>query len=187
MADFFVHDRAWCESSSVGEGTRIWAFTHVMTGARIGSGCNIGEHCFIENEVLIGNDVTVKNGISVWDGVTVEDNVFLGPHMVFTNDLRPRSKAHDYEQVKTTVRKGATVGANATLVGGVTIGRYAMVGAGAVVTKDVPDHALVFGNAAKLRGWVCACGEKLLPAGGKAECACGKKYSIDGNKCEMTN
>ena len=119
--------------------------------------------------------------------MTVEDSVFLGPHMVFTNDLRPRSKAHDYEQVKTTVRKGATVGANATLVGGVAIGRYAMVGAGTVVTKDVPDHALVFGNPAKLRGWVCACGEKLLPDGDKAECVCGKKYSFDGNKCEMTN
>lgn len=155
-----------------------------MKGAKIGSGCNIGEHCFIENEVVIGDDVTVKNGISVWDGVTVEDNVFLGPHMVFTNDLRPRSKAHDYEQVKTIVRKGATVGANATLVGGVTIGRYAMVGAGAVVTKDVPDHALVYGNPAKFRGWVCTCGNKLDGDNGDLRCLCGREYVVRNGVCE---
>jgi UDP-2-acetamido-3-amino-2,3-dideoxy-glucuronate N-acetyltransferase len=174
---FFVHERAWCESITVGEGTRIWAFSHVMKGAVIGTGCNVGEHCFIENEVVIGNDVTVKNGISVWDGIVIGDKVFLGPHMVFTNDLRPRSKAHDYVQLKTVVKEGATVGANATIIGGIEIGKYSMTGAGSVVTKSVPDHALVFGNPARLRGWVCSCGKDLVFSGTEAVCVCGKKYS----------
>ncbi len=187
MCDFFVHEKAWCESKNIGKSTRIWAFSHVMKGAVIGSGCNIGEHCFIENKVVLGNDVTVKNGISVWDGVTVEDGVFLGPHMVFTNDLKPRSKAHDYKLAETLVRKGATVGANSTILGGITIGSYSMIGAGSVVTKDVPDHALVYGNPAKRRGWVCVCGEKLSDSDGQVQCACGKKFRTGSEKCEMIN
>ena len=184
MGEFFVHERGWCESTKIGEGTRIWAFSHVMEKAVIGSGCNVGEHCFIENGAVIGDDVTVKNGISVWDGVTLEDNVFLGPHMVFTNDLKPRSKAHDYKLARTLVKKGATIGANATVVGGISIGRYSMVGAGSVVTTDVLDHALVYGNPARQRGWVCECGEKLAESSNPV-CGCGKKYSINESECKI--
>lgn len=187
MSEHFIHERAWCESSNVGKDTRIWAFSHVMKCANIGSGCNIGEHCFIENDVLIGNDVTIKNGISIWDGIIIEDKVFLGPHMVFTNDLKPRSKAHDYKQLKTLVKEGATIGANTTVIGGITIGRYSMIGAGSVVTKSVPDYALIFGNPAKIRAWVCECGEKLSSVSGKAECACGKVYLIEENNCRRIN
>ncbi len=185
MSDHFVHDRAWCESVNIGKDSRIWAFSHVMKGAEIGSGCNVGEHCFIENEVKIGNDVTVKNGISIWDGIIIEDKVFLGPHMVFTNDLKPRSKAHDYKQLRTLVKEGATIGANATIIGGITIGRYSMTGAGSVVTKDIPDHALVFGNPAKFKGWVCVCGEKLPETVGTAECVCEKKFRIENGICKL--
>jgi len=186
MPDHFVHERAWCESSSVGAETRVWAFTHVMKGAVIGSGCNIGEQCFIENDVMIGNDVTIKNGISVWNGVRLEDRVFLGPNMVFTNDARPRSKAHDYHQLRTIVGKGASIGANATIIGGVKVGKYAMIGAGSVVTKDVPDHALVYGNPAIQHGWVCVCGEKLDRVS-EPECICGKKFRISEDNCKITN
>ena len=185
MTGHFVHEKAWCESVNIGKDTRIWAFSHVTKGAEIGSGCNVGEHCFIENDVKIGNDVTVKNGISIWDGITIEDKVFLGPHMVFTNDLKPRSKAHDYKQLKTLVKEGATIGANATIVGGITIGRYSMTGAGSVVTKDVPDHALFYGNPAKFKGWVCKCGEKLPDNGASTECVCGKKYSLESGICKL--
>jgi acetyltransferase-like isoleucine patch superfamily enzyme len=159
--EYFVHPSAICESADVGKRTRIWAFAHILKNAKIGIDCNICDHCFIENDVKIGNRVTIKNGISVWDGITIEDDVFLGPHCVLTNDLYPRSKVHHPEYIKTLIKKGATIGANATVVCGTTLGKYCMVGAGAVVTKNVPDFALVIGNPARFKYWMSKTGEKL--------------------------
>jgi acetyltransferase-like isoleucine patch superfamily enzyme len=159
-AEYFVHPSAICESADIGKGTRIWAFAHVLKNAKIGIECNICDHCFIENDVSIGNRVTIKNGISVWDGITIEDDVFLGPHCVLTNDLYPRSKAYT-ENVRTLIKRGASIGANATIICGITLGKYCMVGAGAVVTKDVPDFALVAGNPARFKYWISKTGRKL--------------------------
>ena len=173
---FYKHPLAWVETNDIGAGTRVWAWSHVMDGVRIGSQCNIGEHCFIEKGVVLGDRVTVKNGVAVWEGVTAEDDVFLGPNAVLTNDLRPRSRVYHDHVVPTLLKQGASVGANATLICGVTLGRYAMVGAGSVVTKDVPDFALVLGNPARLRGFVCACAEKLAFRGETASCSCGRRF-----------
>jgi len=181
MKNYFIHEKAWSESNNIGENTKIWAYTHILPGAKIGSGCNIGEHCYIENYVSIGNNVTIKNGISIWDGITIEDEVFLGPHMVFTNDITPRSKNRDYLQVKTLVKKGASIGANVTIIGGCIIGQYAMIGAGSVVTKDVVDYSLSYGNPARHKGFVCKCGNKLSFNENRALCSCGLRYIIDPN------
>lgn len=164
-SSFFVHDKALCDSTQVGEGTRIWGFSHVLKQAVIGKNCNIGEHVFIENKVVIGNGCTIKNGISIWDKITLEDHVFLGPYVVFTNDLRPRAFIkHGIEKyLPTVLKRGCTVGANTTIICGVTIGEYAMVGAGSVVTRDVVPHGLVVGNPARMIGRVCYCGAKLNP------------------------
>jgi acetyltransferase-like isoleucine patch superfamily enzyme len=146
---FFQHSHALVESADIGDATRIWAFAHVLPGARIGSDCNICDHVFIENDVVIGDRVTIKCGVQVWDGVRLEDDVMIGPNATFTNDLFPRSK-QAFELRATVVGAGASIGANATILCGLTIGRGAMVGAGAVVTRDVPDRALVVGNPARL-------------------------------------
>ena len=161
----FVHDKALCESEHVGDGTRVWAFAHVMAGAIVGARCNICDHAFVESGAVIGNDVTVKNNVLLWEGVTVEDSVFLGPNVVFTNDRRPRAafkRPVEEYLVPTMVRQGATIGANATIVCGTTIGEAAFVGAGSVVITDVPARALFIGNPARHIGWVCDCGERLL-------------------------
>jgi len=162
----YVHPNGLCESDSVGPRTRVWAFAHVLPGARVGADCNVCDHAFVEGGAVIGDRVTVKNAVLVWDGVTVEDEVFLGPNMVFTNDLRPRAafKKDRSAFVPTTVRRGATIGANATVVCGVEIGEQAFVAAGAVVIRDVAAHALVAGNPARRIGWVCTCGERLPEA-----------------------
>ncbi len=164
----------------IGSGTRIWAGTHVMRGARIGEDCNIGENCFIEGGVVVGSHVTVKNNVALYDGAVVEDDVFLGPSCVFTNVINPRafvSRKHAFR--KTIVQKGASIGANATLICGHTIGRYAFVGAGAVVSRDVPDYALVYGTPAKIHGWVCKCGCKLTFRDNMAVCSeCGSAYRL---------
>jgi UDP-2-acetamido-3-amino-2,3-dideoxy-glucuronate N-acetyltransferase len=179
-----VHPLALCESEQIGDGTRIWAFAHVMPGARIGSRCNLGEGVYVEGAVVVGNDVTVKNGVALYDGVTLEDEVFVGPNAVFTNDLRPRSgvrKRSVASFAATRVLRGATIGANATVVCGVTVGASAMVGAGAVVTRDVAAHALVVGNPARQAGWVCACGDKLEASSkspSRFECGCGRRYAL---------
>lgn len=150
---YFVHERGLCESKKVGDGTRIWAFAHVLPGAVIGANCNICDHVFIENDVLMGDDVTIKSGVQLWDGVRLGDRVFVGPNASFTNDRFPRSKEYPQSFLTTTVEDGASIGANATILPGVTIGRQAMVGAGAVVTKSVPPNAVVVGNPAVIIGY----------------------------------
>jgi len=150
--DYFVHEKALCESDNVGSGSRVWAFTHVLPGARIGQDCNICDHVFIENDVLIGDRVTVKCGVQVWDGITIEDDVFIGPNATFTNDHFPRSKVYPDSFPKTLVKRGASLGANCTILPGLTIGENAMVGAGAVVTRDVADNVIVVGNPARVVG-----------------------------------
>lgn len=173
----FIHEKAIVDTKQIGEGTHVWAFSHIMANAKIGKDGNIGEGCFIENEVEIGNSVTIKNGVSVWDGVVIEDDVFVGPSVTFTNDLFPRSKQHDYEKKKTMLKKGSSIGANATLIAGITVGMYAMVGAGSVVTKSVEDFSLVYGNPASFQGYICVCGQKLTFVENIAHCNCGRKYS----------
>lgn len=150
----FVHPNALCESSNVGAGTRIWAFAHVLPGARIGSDCNICDGVFIENDVAVHDRVTIKPGVQLWDGVTLEDDVFVGPNVTFTNDRFPRSKVYPAAFLRTTVRRGASIGANATILPGIEIGAGAMVGAGAVVTRSVPSNAIVVGNPARISGYV---------------------------------
>jgi len=152
--NYFKHQQALVESTSIGAGSRIWAFTHVLPGAVIGEECNVCDHVFIENDVVIGNRVTIKCGVQVWDGITLEDDVFIGPNATFTNDLFPRSKQYPEQFARTVVRSGASIGANATLLSGITIGKNAMVGAGAVVTKDVPPNAIVVGNPAWIKGYI---------------------------------
>jgi acetyltransferase-like isoleucine patch superfamily enzyme len=163
--NYFVHEKGWCESSQIGEGTRVWAFSHIMSGAKIGNHCNVGEQVFIENKVVIGNHCTIKNGVAIWDEVTLQDGVFVGPNAVFTNDLRPRAflKRGSQFYLPTLLKEGCTLGANVTIVCGVTIGEFAMVGAGSVVTRDVAPFTLVAGNPAKEIGRICFCGERLNP------------------------
>lgn len=179
----FVHERALCESDRIGPRTRIWAFAHVMSGAVIGADCNICDHAFVETGAVLGDRVIVKNNVLVWDKVTIEDDVFLGPNAVLTNDMLPRVafKNPPEKFLPTLVRAGASIGANATVVCGVTIGRCAFVGAGTVVLRDVPDHALVVGNPARQIGWSCACGERLSE---RLTCpACARQYEvIDGGE-----
>ena len=175
--EVFVHPQGICESKSVGDGTRIWAFAHVMTGATIGENCNIGGNVFVEAGAVIENEVTVKNGVQVWQGVILQDRVFVGPNVTFTNDLRPRSgrSSGEWTLIKTTVQTGATLGANSTIVCGNDIGRYAFIGAGAVVCADVPSYALIAGNPGRAIGWVCECAE---PLNDELSCSCGLKYEL---------
>ena len=172
---FFAHLLALVDTEEIGDRTRIWAFAHVMKGACVGSDCNIGEHCFIEGGATLGNNVTVKNGVSVWARVTVEDNCFLGTHCVFTNDMNPRAyiKKGPEALVPTLVRANSTIGANAVIVCGNTIGQFAFVGAGSVVIRNVLDYSLVAGNPARQKGWMCACAAKLpMRASAAMGCAC---------------
>jgi UDP-2-acetamido-3-amino-2,3-dideoxy-glucuronate N-acetyltransferase len=161
--DYFVHKLAICESKQIGSGTRIWAYAHVLPGAKIGANCNLGENVFVENKVSIGAHCTIKNGVALWDLVTLEDGVFVGPNAVFTNDLRPRAfiRRNSDTFLPTRIMRGASIGANVTVVCGTTIGSYALIGAGAVVVHDVPAHALVVGNPGKVIGKVCFCGGAL--------------------------
>jgi UDP-2-acetamido-3-amino-2,3-dideoxy-glucuronate N-acetyltransferase len=184
----FVHPSALCESTSVGHGTRIWAFAHVMQGAIVGCHCNIGGHAFIEDGAVIGDRVTVKNGAMIWHGVTLEDDAFIGPGVIFTNDKNPRSPrsevaARRYENsdnwlVPTRVHRGATIGAGAVIVGGIQLGAYSAVGAGAVVTRSVSAQRLVMGNPARVAGWVCRCGATLADVTGCQRCD--RKYRLVG-------
>lgn len=173
------HPTALVESADVGEGTRIWAFCHVLPGARIGRDCNLGDHCYVEAGATVGNAVVVKNHVAIWRGVTIEDQVFVGPNVAFTNDRIPRAKRYRAEYDPTIIREGASLGANATILCGITIGRHALVGAGAVVTRDVPDFALVVGNPARVRTYVCRCGSPLRFDDGRATCPCGGRFERD--------
>lgn len=174
------------ETRTIGARTRVWAFAHVQDGASVGADCNIGDHCYVEAGVTIGDRVVVKNGVSIWAGVTIESGVFIGPNAAFTNDLRPRSRVRR-ELCRTVVREGASIGANATLLSDIEIGRYALVGAGAVVTESVPAFSLVVGNPARVRGAVCRCGSALRFAGKGAACACGARYQrVRGQVIEIS-
>ncbi|OQA34068.1 MAG: dTDP-3-amino-3,6-dideoxy-alpha-D-galactopyranose 3-N-acetyltransferase [Betaproteobacteria bacterium ADurb.Bin341] len=154
MTDHFIHEKALCESTKIGAGTRIWAFAHILPGATIGADCNICDNVFIENDVALGDRVTVKCGVQLWDGISVEDDVFIGPNATFTNDRFPRSKMYPEAFAKTLIRRGASIGANATILPGLEIGTGAMIGAGAVITRSVPPNAIAVGNPARIIGYV---------------------------------
>ncbi|MEA2559955.1 MAG: UDP-2-acetamido-3-amino-2,3-dideoxy-glucuronate N-acetyltransferase [Acidobacteriota bacterium] len=174
-----IHPTALVASQEIGDGTRIWAFVNILAGARLGRECNICDRCFIENDVTLGDRVTVKCGVSLYDGLALEDGVFVGPGVMFTNDPRPRSGQWLAAYPRTVVRTGASLGAGAILLPGVTVGRFAMVGAGSLVTREVPDFALVYGTPARVQGHVCHCGRSLLFDGGSAVCACGQAFVQD--------
>jgi UDP-2-acetamido-3-amino-2,3-dideoxy-glucuronate N-acetyltransferase len=177
--DYFVHESSYIdEEVEIGAGTKIWHFSHVLSGSRIGENCSIGQNVVIGPDVTIGNGCKIQNNISIYKGVTLEDEVFCGPSMVFTNVYNPRSAIRRMDELRPTlVRKGASIGANATLLCGITIGRYAFIGAGAVVLKDVPDYALIVGNPGKQRGWMCECGVQIFFDTEETPCkVCSQRY-----------
>jgi UDP-2-acetamido-3-amino-2,3-dideoxy-glucuronate N-acetyltransferase len=190
MTPAFAHPTAIVEATQIGEGTRIWAYTHVMCDVIVGTHCNIGEHCYLESGAIIGDQVTIKNGNMIWDGVRLADGVFVGPQVVFTNDLYPRSprlrqatkRYADRGWLETTViERGASIGAGAVILAGVTIGEFCMVGAGSIVTRSLPPYALAVGSPARIRGWVCQCGQRLPWSNGAASCVpCGLEFTCTG-------
>jgi UDP-2-acetamido-3-amino-2,3-dideoxy-glucuronate N-acetyltransferase len=183
--DYFVHESSYVDQPcTIGPGTKVWHFSHIMKNSRVGANCNIGQNVVISTDVVIGNNVKIQNNVSVYTGCILEDDVFCGPSMVFTNVMNPRSHVVRKNEYKTTlVRKGASIGANCTVVCGTTIGRYAFVGAGSVVTRDISDYALVYGNPARQRGWMCACGVALEFSADQSKCqACGAEYIKSGEQ-----
>jgi acetyltransferase-like isoleucine patch superfamily enzyme len=171
----FIHPTAEVNSINIGEGTSIWQFCVVLNKAVIGRNCNLNFNVFVENDVIIGDNVTIKSGVQLWDGLRIENNVFISPNVAFTNDITPRSKHYPEHFLKTTIKEGASIGANSTIVGGITIGKYSMVGAGSVVTKNIPDFNLWYGNPATFKAYICKCGKKL-DKGLKCTC-CGKTFN----------
>jgi UDP-2-acetamido-3-amino-2,3-dideoxy-glucuronate N-acetyltransferase len=185
MADFFVHESAYVdEPVQIGSGTKVWHFCHVSKGAAIGANCSLGQNVYVGSRVVIGNNCKIQNNVSIYDMVTLEDDVFCGPSMVFTNDMNPRAAFPKGGQwIPTLVKQGASLGANCTIVCGITIGSNAFVAAGSLVRKDVPDFAIVAGNPSRIIGWMCACGGRLDFGGGTAAAcpACQRKYTKDGD------
>ena len=189
MDDVFIHQSSYVDlPCEIGAGTKIWHFSHIMSGCKIGNNCNIGQNVVISPQVTLGNNVKIQNNVSVYTGVECEDDVFLGPSCVFTNVINPRSHvSRKNEYRKTLLKKGSSVGANATVICGHTHGKYALIGAGSVVTRDVPDYALVTGNPARVKGFVCVCGEKLDFFDNNAVCKCGEKYKKIGDTVQEIN
>ncbi|HEX2781143.1 MAG TPA: acyltransferase [Gemmatimonadaceae bacterium] len=188
MSDYFVHESAYVDDgATIGKGTKVWHFCHVMPGAVIGERSSLGQNVVVMSGTRIGDNVKIQNNVSIYEGVELEDDVFCGPSMVFTNVLNPRSHvSRKNEYRRTLVRRGASIGANATIVCGVTLGEYAFIGAGAVVTTDVPPYAMMVGVPARRRGWMCQCGERL-PDGGVGTCgACGSSYERAGEGIRRT-
>jgi UDP-2-acetamido-3-amino-2,3-dideoxy-glucuronate N-acetyltransferase len=187
MSDYFIHESSFAdEGCKIGDNTKVWHFSHIQSGAIIGANCSIGQNVNVGSRAVLGNGCKIQNNVSIYDDVILEDEVFCGPSMVFTNVINPRAfieRKHEY--MTTLLKKGCTIGANATVVCGNTIGQYAMVGAGAVVTRDVPDYALVYGSPAKVKGWVCKCGVKLVCEKENGLCPeCSLKYKIEGYICQ---
>jgi UDP-2-acetamido-3-amino-2,3-dideoxy-glucuronate N-acetyltransferase len=187
---YFAHESSYVDAPcQIGDGTRIWHFCHILKDTTIGENCNIGQNCVIGPGVAIGNGVKIQNNVSVYPGVSLEDEVFCGPSMVFTNVNTPRSaivRNDSSHWGKTLVKRGATIGANATIVCGHTVGRYAFIGAGTVVTKDVPDHAIVLGNPGRIRGWACVCGVRLKGDETSLSCPdCGRSYDKSGDTVSL--
>ena len=186
-----IHSHALVdEKVCIGARTRVWAFAHILSGAVIGAECNICDHTFIEGKVILGDRVTLKCGVYLWDGVTVEDDVFIGPGAVFTNDLKPRSMRHSTEYAQTILRQGCSIGANATIIAGISIGKWSLIGAGSVVTKSVADYAVVWGNPAKFRYWICKCQNTIsFDKSLSFVCSCSISYNLDTtlNKVILTS
>jgi UDP-2-acetamido-3-amino-2,3-dideoxy-glucuronate N-acetyltransferase len=188
MGDYFVHESSYVdEPCQIGTGTKIWHFSHVMKNCVIGQGCNIGQNVVVSPDVRIGDGCKIQNNVSLYTGVILEDHVFCGPSMVFTNVVNPRSEIVRKDEYKPTlVRRGASLGANSTVVCGITVGQYAFVGAGAVVTRDVPDFALVVGSPARRTAWMCRCGIKLRESGSTPQCAsCGTRYVLHADRLAL--
>ena len=183
--NYFKHPTALVDDKAqIGDGTRIWAFANIQSGVDVGSDCNICDCCFLEKGARVGSYVTIKNGVSIFDGVTLEDNVFCGTNVAFVNDRNPRSKKKDWALEKTIVKKGATIGSNATVLCGIIVGEYALIGAGSVVTKDVLPFEMVAGNPARKIGYVCCCGKKLEES---FECSCELAYRLTENGLEVND
>jgi acetyltransferase-like isoleucine patch superfamily enzyme len=173
-----IHPLSDVQSSEIGEGTRVWQYCVILEGARIGRDCNICSHCFIENDVNLGDRVTIKCGVQLWDGMRIKNDVFVGPNVTFTNDPIPRSRQMPDSFLLTEIANGVSIGANATILPGLLIGESAMVGAGAVVTRDVPSFAVVMGSPARQVGWICSCGKKLVTDSVSITCECGRSYAV---------
>src|SRR3954469_7813362 len=189
MPNYFAHESSYIDEGAViGDGTKIWHFCHVMTGAEVGPRCNLGQNVVVMSGSRLGSNVKVQNNVSIYEGVELEDDVFCGPSCVFTNVTNPRSHvSRKSEYRRTLVRRGSSSGANATIVCGVTLGQYSFIGAGAVVTSDVPDYALMVGVPARRVGWMCQCGERLHVTGGKASCGvCGARYEESAGSLRQT-
>ncbi|KAF0238242.1 MAG: N-acetylglucosamine-1-phosphate [Prolixibacteraceae bacterium] len=181
--NLFIHPTAEVQSVNIGEGTSIWQYCVVLKDAVIGKNCNLNFNVFVENDVIIGDNVTVKSGVQLWDGLRIENNVFISPNVAFTNDISPRSKLYPLQFLRTTVKEGASIGANSTIIGGVTIGKFAMIGAGSVITKNVPDYNLWYGHPASFKAYICECGKKL---DSRLICSsCGKTYIMFNGTIEV--